>query len=77
MQGAHKFQIGNSGWHYDHRKGAFYPQEIRSDEFLAFYTQHFSTIEINNSFYQLPDANTLNKGFAPQNACELKDRVTG
>jgi uncharacterized protein YecE (DUF72 family) len=51
--------IGTSGWHYDHWKGTFYPQDMRAEDFLSYYCQQFNTVEINNSFYQLPDAETL------------------
>jgi uncharacterized protein YecE (DUF72 family) len=51
--------IGTSGWHYDHWKGPFYPQDIQSDDLLTFYMQHFQTVEINNSFYQLPEKETF------------------
>ena len=48
-------RIGTSGWHYAHWKGSFYPAELPSEEWLGFYCQHFDTVEINNTFYQLPD----------------------
>lgn len=46
--------IGTSGWNYKHWLGPFYPRAIRSTEMLAFYAQHFNTVELNNSFYHLP-----------------------
>jgi len=51
--------IGTSGWHYDHWSGPFYPEDLAKKEFLSFYQQHFHTVEINNSFYQLPSEKTL------------------
>jgi len=51
--------IGTSGWHYDHWKGPFYPQDLPAADFLAYYAEHFSTVEINNTFYQLPAQETL------------------
>lgn len=51
--------IGTSGWHYDHWRGPFYPDDLPEDRWLAFYRQRFSTVEINNSFYQLPSRATL------------------
>ncbi len=56
---AEKILVGTSGWHYDHWKGPFYPQQARSDELLDFYTRRFSTVEINNSFYHLPSRKTF------------------
>ncbi|MDT8272061.1 MAG: DUF72 domain-containing protein [Desulfomonilia bacterium] len=51
--------IGTSGWHYQHWKGAFYPEKMQNRDLLAFYAEHFSCVEINNSFYQWPDTKTL------------------
>ena len=47
--------VGTSGWSYPHwGDGVFYPQGLRSGEWLSFYAQHFATVEINSSFYRLP-----------------------
>jgi uncharacterized protein YecE (DUF72 family) len=47
--------IGTSGWNYKHWwNGVFYPKELRPSEWLRFFTEHFDTVEINNSFYRLP-----------------------
>lgn len=51
--------IGTSGWHYKHWKGPFYPEKTQESEFLNRYAEHFLTVEINNSFYNLPEAKTL------------------
>jgi len=51
--------IGTSGWHYDHWQGPFYPAELPSGAWLAYYAEHLATVEVNNSFYQLPEAETL------------------
>jgi len=48
------YYIGTSGWHYDHWRQRFYPQKLRKPEWLDFYARHFSTVELNNSFYRLP-----------------------
>lgn len=54
-----KIRIGTSGWHYQHWQGPFYPTEMRSSQYLAHYCQYFQTVEINNTFYQLPEQDTL------------------
>lgn len=54
-----KIHIGTSGWHYSHWKGPFYPAKLREKEFLLYYLQFFQTVEINNSFYRLPDSKIL------------------
>jgi uncharacterized protein YecE (DUF72 family) len=51
--------IGTSGWHYGHWQGPFYPKNLDPKDFLKFYCQKFHTVEINNSFYKLPEAATL------------------
>lgn len=48
------YYIGTSGWHYDHWRGRFYPSELPKSKWLDFYSVHFSTVELNNSFYRLP-----------------------
>ncbi|MGE5568024.1 MAG: DUF72 domain-containing protein [Rhodospirillales bacterium] len=52
-------RIGASGWHYNHWRGPFYPEKLPASKFLAFYSQHFDTVEINNSFYKLPAESAL------------------
>ncbi len=39
---------------YKHWKGPVYPQDISSDAMLKEYTKIFDTVEVNNTFYQLP-----------------------
>lgn len=51
--------IGTSGWHYDHWKGPFYPEDLPASRFLEHYARRFETAEINNSFYRLPEKKTL------------------
>ena len=46
--------IGTSGWIYPHWVGRFYPPDLPARDHLAFYAQHFPTVEINRSFYRLP-----------------------
>jgi uncharacterized protein YecE (DUF72 family) len=47
--------IGTSGWSYKHWEKSFYPDKQPAREHLAFYAQHFSSVEINYSYYQLPE----------------------
>jgi uncharacterized protein YecE (DUF72 family) len=54
-----EIRIGTSGWHYKHWKGPFYPLNIRDSEMLAFYLKHFDTVELNNTFYRLPNKNAV------------------
>ncbi len=49
-----KFCVGTSGWSYRHWVGPFYPEGMRNDQFLPYYTEHFGCVELNASFYRLP-----------------------
>ena len=47
--------VGTSGWSYPHwGKGVFYPVGVKQKEWLSYYSNHFDTVEVNNTFYQLP-----------------------
>lgn len=52
--------IGTSGWSYKHwENGKFYPPGTKPADFLAILAQHFPTVEINYSYYQLPPRKTF------------------
>lgn len=46
--------IGTSGWTYPDWKLRFYPREVRPADWLAYFSRHFETTEVNNSFYRMP-----------------------
>src|SRR5438552_4705715 len=46
--------VGTSGWSYPSSKPDFYPAGTDSKEFLRFYAQRFSTVELNTTGYRLP-----------------------
>jgi uncharacterized protein YecE (DUF72 family) len=46
-------RIGISGWRYEPWRGVFYPEDLVQRRELEFCAQHFSTVEINGSFYSL------------------------
>jgi uncharacterized protein YecE (DUF72 family) len=48
--------VGTSGWSYPSWKPGFYPAGTDSKEFLQFYAQQFSTVELNTTGYRLPSA---------------------
>ena len=58
---AGKIYIGTSGFYYAHWIGKFYPEDLRREEVLSFYSQHFETVEINSSFYHFPRRSTVEK----------------
>ena len=53
------FRVGTSGWVYDDWRGRFYPEQLQREQWLAHYGKTFDTVEINNSFYRLPQARTF------------------
>lgn len=56
---AKQIHIGTSGWSYDHWAGVFYPEDLKKRQWLAHYSQHFDTVELNMSFYRYPFTNML------------------
>jgi uncharacterized protein YecE (DUF72 family) len=51
--------IGTSGWSYNHWSGKFYPEDIKKNQWLEYYSKEFDTVEINSSFYHLPEIQTF------------------
>jgi uncharacterized protein YecE (DUF72 family) len=52
-------RIGCSGWQYQHWRGDFYPVGLPQSRWLEHYAERFDTVEINNTFYRLPDRATF------------------
>ena len=52
-------RIGTSGWHYDDWKERFYPAKLPKRRWFEHYSKQFDTVEINNTFYQLPKKETF------------------
>ena len=48
--------VGISGFSYAGWKGKFYPRDLKNEDFLAYYSQHLNSVEINSSFYAPPSA---------------------
>src|SRR5690242_12317080 len=59
LMAACSVRIGTSGWHYKHWVGTFYPPKTPVSRMFQLYTEHFDTVELNNSFYRLPSAETF------------------
>ena len=53
--------VGTSGFAYKPWKGPFYPADLKDEQMLTFYGQHFRTVEINNTFYKMPTEEMLTK----------------
>jgi uncharacterized protein YecE (DUF72 family) len=54
-----KIHVGTSGFAYKEWKGPFYPEKISPKELLRFYSGHLNTVEINNTFYHMPNRTVL------------------
>ena len=61
MRGSKTIRIGCSGWNYPHWRARFYPQAMRQKDWFAFYQTSFDTVEINNTFYNLPQERTFHQ----------------
>ncbi len=59
------FWIGTSGYNYKEWKGSFYPADLAEQEMLRYYAQRFRTVEINYTFYRMPNVRTL-QGWAKE-----------
>ena len=53
--------VGTSGYSYKEWKGTFYPEDLPAAKMLSFYAGEFSAVEINNTFYRMPEEKTLAK----------------
>jgi uncharacterized protein YecE (DUF72 family) len=51
--------VGCSGWQYKHWRNDFYPAGLPQTRWLEYYAEQFDTVEINNSFYRLPEVTTF------------------
>ncbi|MBD3222331.1 DUF72 domain-containing protein [bacterium] len=56
-----RLHIGTSGYQYDHWRGVLYPEDLPRDAWFARYAEEFDTVEINNTFYRLPSADTFHR----------------
>lgn len=51
--------IGTQGWNYPAWVGPFYPPGTRTSEYLPTYARAFRGVEVDSSFYAVPDARTV------------------
>ena len=58
-----RIHIGTSGWSYNHWRGKFYPAKLAPSQRLAYYQKFFKTVEVNNSFYRLPEQDSLHSWY--------------
>lgn len=63
------YHIGCSGYHYKHWKESFYPAKLPQKKWFEYYCQHFSTLELNVTFYRFPRLSVLQNWYdsCPEN----------
>ena len=54
-----KLHVGTSGYSYKEWKGIFYPEDLPAKDMLAYYATKLPAVEINNTFYRLPQASMI------------------
>jgi len=54
-----KLYVGTSGYSYKEWKGRFYPEKIAASEMLSYYASHLPAVELNNTYYRLPQHSTV------------------
>jgi uncharacterized protein YecE (DUF72 family) len=52
-----RIAVGTSGFAYDEWRGTFFPEKLPAKQFLSYYARHFTTTEINATFYRFPRVN--------------------
>ena len=65
------FWIGTSGYNYPEWKGSFYPKDLPSAKMLPYYSARFPTVEINYTFYRMPNEKLV-AGWAAQTPSPYK-----
>ena len=51
--------IGTSGYSFADWVGPFYPAGMKSSDFLPFYARQFPVVEVNTTYYGIPDPSVL------------------
>jgi len=51
--------VGTSGWQYRDWRGSFYPTRLAQSRWLEHYAANFAVVEVNNTFYRLPERSTF------------------
>jgi uncharacterized protein YecE (DUF72 family) len=69
--GALMIWVGTSGYNYPEWKGNFYPQELPAAKMLPYYAARFPTVEINYTFYRMPNEKLVG-GWAAQTPSPYK-----
>ena len=54
-----RLRVGSSGYNFPEWKGTFYPAKLPSVQMLSYYAERLDTVEINYTFYRMPNAKTV------------------
>lgn len=58
-----KVYCGTSGFNYDDFEGVLYPEGLPETSRLEYFSKQFGAVEINATFYRLPENNTIKKWY--------------
>ncbi|MEL7832432.1 DUF72 domain-containing protein [Fodinibius sp. Rm-B-1B1-1] len=53
--------IGTSGWSYKDWENSFYPDGLPQNDYLAYYSSQFDTVEVNATYYNVPSVSTVER----------------
>jgi uncharacterized protein YecE (DUF72 family) len=54
-----RVHVGTSGYNFPEWKGTFYPEKLPAAQMLPYYAERLSTVEVNYTFYRMPNAKTI------------------
>jgi uncharacterized protein YecE (DUF72 family) len=57
--GGVKVHVGTSGYNFPEWKGTFYPEKLPASQMLEYYAQRLASVEVNYTFYRMPNAKTV------------------
>src|SRR5207244_6020872 len=66
--GGVKVRVGTSGYNFPEWKGTFYPDKTPESKMLEYYAQRLATVEINYTFYRMPNAKTIAGWYSAKSA---------
>lgn len=53
--------LGTSSWNHPEWRGHFYPSYCAPKDFLPYYAKRYPSVEVNATWYELPDPGTVTK----------------
>ena len=56
-----QIRVGTSGYAYKEWRGSFYPEKLKPAQMLGYYAERFAAVEINNTFYKMPERQVLER----------------